>query len=229
MARHKTRFPESAPNWNNEINVMLTFADKRANNVFNHVMTKFHLQRTSILTFNADTAKGQIQLNTLLLKTFPWSGKYFPHVPSTITAIPKPGHTFNSWSDGDTARVKIIDPAGLKQYTAFFDSDGTTLANASFGTAGIDELNQNFPNPFSESTTIGFGIKQAAKVSLLVLNSFGEVIKILENKSLAAGEYSYEWDGTNQNGSRVSPGMYLYQLRTGSSQQTRKLFYLNKY
>lgn len=226
MARHKARFPESAPNWNNEINVMLTFADKRANNVFNHIMTKFKLQRTSILTFNADTAKGQIRLNTLLLKTFPWSGKYFPHIPSTITALPKPGHTFNMWSDGDTARVKIIDPVGLKQYTAFFDSDGTTLANASFGTTGNDELKQNFPNPFSGSTTIGFEIKQSSKVSLLVMNSFGEVVKTLENNQLLPGSYSYEWNGTNQNGSQVAAGMYLYQLRSGNSQQTRKLFYV---
>ncbi len=227
MARHKARFPESAPDWNNEINVMLTFADKRANIVFNHIMTKFHLQRTSILTFNADTSKGQIQLNTLLLKTFPWSGKYFPHIPSTITAIPKPGHIFNSWSDGDTARVKIIDPAGLRQYTAYFDSDGSTLAMSTFGTAGNDELKQNFPNPFSESTAIKFELKQPSKVSLLVLNSFGEVVKTLENNKLSAGSYSYEWDGTNQNGTRVAAGMYLYQLRSGNSQQTRKLFYVN--
>ena len=226
MARHKTRFPESAPDWNNEINVMLTFADKRANNVFSHIMTKFQLQRNNTLTFNADTTKGQIQLNTLLLKTYPWSGKYFPHVPSTITAIPKPGHTFNSWSDGDTARVKIIDPANLRQYAAYFDSDGIT-AVGSFNPAGIDELTQNFPNPFSESTTIEFQIQHSAKVSLQVLNSFGEVVKTLENTSLPAGDYSYIWDGTNQNGSRVTAGMYLYQLGTGNSQQTRKLFYIN--
>ena len=228
MARHKVRFPESAPNWNNEINVMRNFADKRANNVFNHVMSKFNLQRTSILTFNADTAKGYIQLNTLLLKTFPWSGKYFPHVPSTITAVPKPGHTFHMWSDGDTACVKIIDPAALNQYIAYFDSDGTILAKGSFSTAGNNELKQNFPNPFTETTTIGFEIKQSSKVSLLVLNTYGEVIKIIENTLLATGGYSYEWDGTNQNGSRVSAGMYLYQLRTGNSQQTRKLFYMKK-
>jgi hypothetical protein len=227
MARHKTRFPESAPNWNNEINVMLTFADKRANNVFNHIMTKFKLQRTSILTFDADTAKGQIQLNTLLLKTFPWSGKYFPHIPSTITAIPKPGHSFNSWSDGDTSRVKIIDPADLRQYTAYFDSDGIT-AIGTYNPAGIDELKQNFPNPFNESTTIEFEIKKSSKVSLVVFNSYGEVVKVLENNQLSEGSYSYEWDGNNQNGSRVSAGMYLYQLRTGNSQQTRKLFYQKK-
>jgi len=225
MARYKARFPESAPNWNNEINVMLTFADKRASNVFNHVMTKFHLQRTSILTFNADTAKGEIRLNTLLLKTFPWSGKYFPHIPSTITAIPKPGHTFNSWSDGDTSRIKIIDPANLRQYTAYFDSDGTTAVET-HTLAGIDELKQNFPNPFSESTSINFEIKKSLKVSLVVLNSFGEVVKTIENNQLSAGSYSYEWDGTNQNGSQVAAGMYLYQLCTGNSRQTRKLFYL---
>lgn len=226
MVRHKALFPESAPDWNNEINVMLNFADKRANNIFSHLMTKFKLQRYSVMTFNADSSKGQIQLNTLLLTTFPWSGKYFPHVPSTITAIPKPGHTFNSWSDGDTARIKIIDPAGLKQYTAYFDSDGVTLATESINIAGNDELKQNYPNPFSISTTIEFELQQPSKVSLLVLNSFGVVVKTLENNKLSSGSYSYEWDGTNQNGTQVAAGMYLYQLQYGNSQQTMKLFYV---
>ena len=225
IARHNARFPESAPKWNNEINVMLTFADKRANNVFQHLMAKFQLQRSITLNFNADTTKGWIRINTLLPDSFPWSGKYFPLVPITITAIPNQGHTFHSWSDGDTARVRTVDPNTLQLFTAYFDSDNSTVANQLFGFGGNDELKQNYPNPFLDQTTIGFQLKQTGKVSLEILNILGQVVKTLENSTLPAGEYNYEWDGTDQNKSHVKRGIYLYQLRTANNQQTRKLFY----
>jgi CotH kinase protein/Chitobiase/beta-hexosaminidase C-terminal domain/Lamin Tail Domain/FlgD Ig-like domain len=227
IARHKARFPESAPNWNNEINVMLTFADKRANNVFQHLMAKFQLQRTKILTFNADSTKGQIQINTLLLNSFPWSGKYFPLVPVTIAAIPKPGHKFNSWSDGDTSRAKTIDPNTVQQYTAYFDSDSSTIADQIIGTSGNDELKQNYPNPFSENTTIEFQTSQSTNASLMIINVLGQVVKTLANQNLEPGFHSYDWDGTDQNGTPVKGGLYFYQLRTEISQLTRKLFYLS--
>jgi len=229
IVRHQARFPESAPNWNNEINVMLTFADKRANNVFVHLMSKFNLQKYKTLTFNADSAKGQIQINTLLLNSFPWSGKYFPHIPVTISALPKSGHTFNGWSDGDTSRVKTVDPYTIQQYTAYFDSESSTLANQPISFISKDELKQNYPNPFSETTTIEFQTIQSSRINLVVLNMLGEVVKTLENKEIRAGEYLYNWDGTDQNGSRVKTGMYFYKLRTGNSQQMRKLFYLGQH
>ncbi len=224
--RHKKRFLQSAPKWDNEINVMLTFAEKRATNVFYHVMGKFNLQRPTILTFDSDSIKGTIQVNTIQLESYPWSGKYFKNIPVTISAIPKQGHTFKSWSDGDTSKIKIVDPGTLQNYTAYFDNDGNTLANVLSVSTDNDELKQNYPNPFSESTNIEFKLKQESKVSLIVFNVLGEVVKILEDKILEAGIHYYNWNGTDQNGKNVRQGMYLYRINTENSHQTKKLFYL---
>lgn len=52
--------------------------------------------------------KGSIQVNTLCLKTFPWSGVYFNEVPIPITAMPDPGYTFIGWSDSTLPQQPAI-------------------------------------------------------------------------------------------------------------------------
>ena len=46
------------------------------------------------------------------------------------------------------------------------------------------------------------------------------------NEDLNAGMYTYKWLGENQNGSKVSAGMYFYQIQAGSFIQTRKMILL---
>lgn len=221
MDRHKKRFPESAPKWGNEINVMRDFANKRATNVFYHVMAKFKLQRPKTLTFNTDSTKGEIQLNTLLLTEFPWSGKYFPNVPSTITALPKPGHTFKSWSDGDTARTSIINPNTSSQYTAYFDDDGSTLATHFDENSG--DLKQNYPNPFRSQTTINYQLAETSSVQIRVIDFTGRTVKILVDETQTAGNYSLEWNGENQNGQEVKSDIYFLQMVSGKTSETKKM------
>jgi hypothetical protein len=124
IGRHHEKYPESAGNWPADIQVMTTFANERVNNVFNHLMVKFMLQRTQTLNLTVtDTTLGTIQVNSMVLQTMPFSGRYFPRIPVTLTAIPKPGNRFVSWSDGDTSLFKVVDVAGnTPLITASFES-----------------------------------------------------------------------------------------------------------
>jgi flagellar hook assembly protein FlgD len=38
-----------------------------------------------------------------------------------------------------------------------------------------------------------------------------------------AGSHSVTWDGVDENGRSVGTGTYLYRLRTGTQQHTRKM------
>ncbi|HEX9973892.1 MAG TPA: CotH kinase family protein, partial [bacterium] len=54
---------------------------------------------------------GSIQLNSLLLTVFPWSGAYFREIPIPISAIPDPGYYFIGWSDStlpQTSEIKLV-------------------------------------------------------------------------------------------------------------------------
>src|SRR6185436_11646416 len=62
----------------------------------------------------------------------------------------------------------------------------------------VDELIQNYPNPFSGKTTIKFTAPTDGNVLVRVLNYLGEEVKVLFNDNAEAGKtYSVEFDGSN--------------------------------
>ena len=87
-------------------------------------------------------------------------------------------------------------------------------------------LHQNYPNPFNPSTDIKFSLPSTEKVHLVVYDLLGNVVREMVNEDLNAGMYTYKWLGENQNGSKVSAGMYFYQIQAGSFIQTRKMILL---
>jgi WD40 repeat protein len=84
-------------------------------------------------------------------------------------------------------------------------------------------LLQNYPNPFNPTTTIPYQIYESGPVGLKILNLSGQEIRTLVQQIQPAGAYSVEWNGTDNFGTPVSSGIYLYQIQTPKSVQTRKL------
>jgi hypothetical protein len=79
-------------------------------------------------------------------------------------------------------------------------------------------LDQNYPNPFSSTTTIGFSIEESASVELAVYNLFGETVDVLVSEKLPAGNFSYQW-----NISGITPGLYIYALKVGNQRLVKKM------
>ncbi len=81
-----------------------------------------------------------------------------------------------------------------------------------------------YPNPFSERTTISFTLNATENVSLAVYDMSGRLVRnLLTNASYADGVHQITWDGTSNAGTRVSNGVYLYQLQAGSRLQTERM------
>ncbi len=91
------------------------------------------------------------------------------------------------------------------------------------------KLSQNFPNPFNPSTTIKIGIPEnggQGRVVVRIFDVLGKEIKRLHNGPLTPGYHTFEWDGTNANGDRVSSGIYFYQLQAGKTSLMKKMVLL---
>ncbi|MGH1363380.1 MAG: FG-GAP-like repeat-containing protein [Calditrichia bacterium] len=73
-------------------------------------------------------------------------------------------------------------------------------------------LEQNWPNPFNPSTSIGFELLQGAKVDIAIYAVSGQLLRTLTKKNYAAGSYQLEWDGTDAAGNRAASGVYLYKM-----------------
>jgi hypothetical protein len=84
-------------------------------------------------------------------------------------------------------------------------------------------LEQNYPNPFNPITTIRFSTSTPGKAALSIYNMKGQIIRKLANTNVAAGQHSVVWDGTDDNGSPVGSGLYMYRLDINGQSSTRKM------
>ena len=75
-------------------------------------------------------------------------------------------------------------------------------------------MNKNYPNPFSNSTTIEFKIERPiATVSLLIYDSKGKLVnRLFENTKHTRGEYEVKWLADNEQAEQVKDGIYFYKL-----------------
>lgn len=85
------------------------------------------------------------------------------------------------------------------------------------------ELAANYPNPFNPTTTIEFYLPVSVEASVRVYNVRGELVATLANEKKPAGTHTVQWDGTDGAGRQVSSGLYLYQLKIGDVEKTRRM------
>jgi M6 family metalloprotease-like protein len=79
-------------------------------------------------------------------------------------------------------------------------------------------LEQNYPNPFNPSTTIRYGLPFRSQVSLIVFNTLGQQIAVLQNGEREAGYHEVQFDASG-----LSSGVYFYRIAAGAHVETRKL------
>ena len=91
-------------------------------------------------------------------------------------------------------------------------------------------LAQNYPNPFNPTTTIEYNVATSGFVNLEVYDVMGRLVKTLvDNQWVAAGQtsgYSVMWNGLDDNGQKVSAGLYIYRLQSGSVSTSNKMILL---
>ncbi|HZW39865.1 MAG TPA: T9SS type A sorting domain-containing protein [Ignavibacteriaceae bacterium] len=127
---------------------------------------------------------------------------------STVMSDLKSVYTdgFNVWATGDNGTI-------LRKFLIWVDVDEmyNNLTNDF-------ELSQNYPNPFNPSTKIKYTIPKQGLVTIKVYDVLGKEIAQLINEKKNIGEYEVEFDG-----SRLSSGIYFYQIQAGEYLQTRKM------
>ncbi len=79
-------------------------------------------------------------------------------------------------------------------------------------------LGNNYPNPFSENTSIVYSIPLKEKVTLILFDSQGREIAVLVNEEQIAGEYEVKVDG-----SKLPGGVFYYRLQAGKYSETRRM------
>jgi hypothetical protein len=94
-------------------------------------------------------------------------------------------------------------------------SEGPTLADLHLG--------QNFPNPFSSSTTIEYNAPEPGAVEVRVYTVAGRLVRTLGTDSERAGVGRVIWDGRDEAGRRLTPGVYFYRVQAGGKLGTKTM------
>ena len=86
------------------------------------------------------------------------------------------------------------------------------------------ELKNNYPNPFNPTTNIEFSLAKSGITTLKVYSITGELVRTLVDENLQAGTHKYIFNGKNNNGYKLSSGMYIYELKSGVNISSKKMF-----
>ena len=84
-------------------------------------------------------------------------------------------------------------------------------------------LEQNVPNPFSETTEIGFQLKNDGHVKVAIFTVEGTGITTLLDEYKHAGDYTVYWNGKGKTGKKIEPGTYLYSVIFNEEIATKRL------
>jgi hypothetical protein len=82
------------------------------------------------------------------------------------------------------------------------------------------------PNPFSQLTRFAYSLSENAHALVRVYDLQGRVVRTMVDKDLPAGNHSVSWDGTDDAGARVHPGVYFARLSIGERAAMRRMVFV---
>ena len=128
---------------------------------------------------------------------------------------------FCFWSDGRSGLYQVyLSKATLDTQTVNIGHTNSGIFPDSISLYPV------YPNPFNPVTTLRYDLPEDALVNITIYDMMGRIVKTLINDQQTAGYRSTQWNATNDAGSPVSAGIYLYMIQAGEFRQTRKMVLL---
>ena len=107
--------------------------------------------------------------------------------------------------------------------TGYIETYPSGIENREMGGTSGFNLDQNYPNPVSNSTIIGYHLSEKLRVTLVVRDIAGRSINTLVDEIQNAGDYRCRFECSG-----LADGIYFYTLTAGAYSQTKQLVILRK-
>lgn len=118
---------------------------------------------------------------------------------------------------GGASYTYIVECSGADGWSRLLEAGPLTVPEASFA------LMTNYPNPFNPATSISYSIREQGNVALKIYDVTGALVATLVDATLAPGEYTAHWNGSNDQGASVASGTYFCRLSSAKQAETRKI------
>jgi hypothetical protein len=155
------------------------------------------------------------------------------HLMASASGLPLLNKTFvrTTWLASNVGIVKDSVPTvniniqGQGKIIPGYENDlrshGKTTVSVKqigFGAPALAALGQNYPNPFSDNTSLQFSIPSEQNISLKLYDALGRYVGTLLQGNIAAGTYSSEF-----NASDIPNGAYMMTLETFTQKISRQI------
>jgi hypothetical protein len=104
--------------------------------------------------------------------------------------------------------------------------EGVTVLENKLALPKVFAVQQNYPNPFNPLTTIYYELPRNSEVKLVIYNLLGQEVRTLLNSPIKAGRHQVVWNGTNDSGTIVASGIYIYRFEAGEYSRVMKMILL---
>ena len=128
----------------------------------------------------------------------------------------------NFFEDHQHCLIKISMPGR----DAFNDCGKTGFWINNIASKNILHLYENYPNPFNNVTCFKYYLYEESDIRFEIYNMLGEKVKSWGKKRLPIGIHKTEWNGRDDDGKRVSSGVYFLSLSSKNKTITKKMVLL---
>jgi hypothetical protein len=87
-------------------------------------------------------------------------------------------------------------------------------------------LTQNLPNPFCNTTSFRYELKNDEDVTVEVYNASGRSIRTLVKERKRMGSHGFSWDGRDDVGNEVGSGIYFCRMEAGQVTTTIQMVFV---
>ncbi|MCX6225457.1 MAG: T9SS type A sorting domain-containing protein [Bacteroidia bacterium] len=142
---------------------------------------------------------------------------------------------YDSFKIGADYSFKVLDPVSVGKGDAAGWSTGGFISERNLmirlnlnehnnivdgvdHSTAINELGQNFPNPYSRATSISYKLADQSPVRLIIRDITGRIIQHRSEGIQAAGVHTINLDAAG-----LDPGVYFYTLNAGNFKETKRM------
>ncbi|MCF8369198.1 MAG: T9SS type A sorting domain-containing protein [Bacteroidales bacterium] len=135
---------------------------------------------------------------------------------------------FETWNGTKSSPVKkdgyvVIDHyKALREKRNIYAGEKASYHHVSLKSQEIYELPPDIsllsckPNPFKQEIEFSFRMNYENHISLEIYDMGGNIIKTIIQGKYPEGNYSFSWQGKNEAGNKIKPGVYFYKLNTNN-------------
>jgi hypothetical protein len=140
---------------------------------------------------------------------------------NTIICSARDRHLFEVTGSGETV-WEYYDPYGSVGRADRYWTGITGIVDTQTDAVETGRLTAR-PNPFSCFSVLSFTAPTESHVDIRVVDLSGREVSVLADADIPAGELVIEWDGLDEGGRKVAPGIYFAVVRTDRFETVRKL------